>query len=168
MDFFVHSTYDNITNLIPRVISLPQESTLVTAGQVSLATLALTGSPNSPSNKCCNLGELRESHLVRTSPRAAACSSTFWCAWVGARCTKACKMSNTSKWSKALLGWLSNLLRLTKVPSVVSKVFSCSGARTFLSNSTKRTSAWQTREKIYGNKGKRNENKSKTGRIEAD
>ena len=140
MDFFIHSTYDNITNLIPRVLSLPQ-STLVTAGQVSLATLALTGSPNSPSNKCCNLGELRESHLVRTSPRAAACSSTFWCAWVRAKRTKACKMSNTSIRSKALLGWLSNLLRLTKVPSVVSKVFSCSGARTFLSNSTKRTSA---------------------------
>lgn len=36
MDFFIHSTYDNITNLIPRVLSLPQESTLVTAGQVSM------------------------------------------------------------------------------------------------------------------------------------
>ena len=31
MDFFIHSMYDNITNLIPRVLSLPQESTLVTA-----------------------------------------------------------------------------------------------------------------------------------------
>ena len=25
MDFFIHSTYDNITNLIPRVLSLPHE-----------------------------------------------------------------------------------------------------------------------------------------------
>ena len=46
-----------------------------------------------------------------------------------ARHTKACKMFNASKRSKALLGWLRYLLRLTKVPSVVSKVFSCSGAQ---------------------------------------
>ena len=113
----------------------------------SVAIFALTGSPKSPHIKRCSSEELCESHLARTSSNPVAYSSALWWAWVRARRTSACKRSKTSKRSNALFGRLRYLLRLVDVPSVVSKDFSCSSARTFLSNWTNRSPAWHKGQK---------------------